>query len=81
MLLMDGYNDCIVGVIERCGQDRFVVYDPEKVMLQLMAENDWDHETAAEWLDFNMAGAWVGSRSPGFLAPYVEEEEHERSGK
>ena len=71
-LKMPGYDHCILGIVERCGQLPFILYDPEKVLKELMLANAWDHEAAAEWLDYNMAGAWFGESSPGFLAPFVE---------
>jgi len=29
MLIVDGYDDCIVGVAERCGQQPLLVYDED----------------------------------------------------
>lgn len=68
--IMPDYDDCILGVVERCGQSSFVLYDPVKVIQKLMDRDGMTHEEAAEFLDFNMAGAWMGDRTPGFLLPF-----------
>jgi hypothetical protein len=62
---MDGFDDCIVGIVERFN-DTFVLYDRRKVVAKLMADG-MDHEEAEEWYSFNQLGAWVGEHTPGFL--------------
>jgi len=66
MLRIDGYDDCAVGMVTRCGQDPFIVYDSEKIIDKLM-EDGMDHDMAIEYFDFNIAGAWVGEGTPGFI--------------
>jgi|14BtaG_2_1085337.scaffolds.fasta_scaffold77548_3 hypothetical protein len=63
----DLYDPCIVGVVERCGQAPHVLYDAEACIQALAGEDEWDHESAIEWFDFNTSGAWVGEHTPGFL--------------
>lgn len=65
-LLMDGYDDCIVGVVTRFGAEPFVVYDHKKVLAKLMLDG-MSEEEAVEFHEFNQAGAWVGKHTPGFL--------------
>jgi hypothetical protein len=65
IMLMDGYDECIVGVCERFGQAPFVMYDQEKVIQSLCKEMSRDE--AIEFMDFNQKGAWVGEHTPGFL--------------
>jgi len=36
-LVMDGYNDCVIGILERFGMESIVLYDKEKVLGKLMA--------------------------------------------
>jgi hypothetical protein len=64
--VMTGYDDCIIGVGIRFGQEPIVMYSYEKVIEKLIADG-LDYEEAEEWFDFNMIGAWVGERTPGFL--------------
>ena len=65
MLRMDGYNDCIIGVCYRFGQEPIIAYDYDKVIEKLM--EDMTEEEAVEWFEFNQIGAWVGDTTPCFI--------------
>jgi len=67
LLVMDGYDDCIVGVVERCGQEPIVCYDKSKVIKQL-GSNDMTTEEAEEFFYCNQVGAWMGDTTPCFLS-------------
>ena len=66
LLFMDGYDDCIAGVIERFGQEPIVCYDKLKVLAKLRADGMAEEE-ALEWFYVNQVGAWVGDATPCFL--------------
>jgi hypothetical protein len=66
ILLMDGYDDCVVGVVEQFGRPPIVCYDRELVIRKLM-EDGMTQEEAEEFFEFNQIGAWVGDRTPCFL--------------
>lgn len=66
VMVMDGYDDCILGVIERIGMDPIVCYDKQMVLMQLQCEGS-SYEEAVEWYEYNMVGAWVGDATPCFL--------------
>ena len=57
-LLMDGYDDCIVGILERFGMEPIILYDKKKVIGKLMAEG-CTHEEALEFYEYNQLGSWV----------------------
>tara|TARA_R100000808_G_C2118799_1_gene130628 strand:- start:401 stop:688 length:288 start_codon:yes stop_codon:yes gene_type:complete len=65
-MLMDGYDDCIAGVLERFGMDQIIVYDKEKIIKRHM-DDGMTHEEAIEYFEFNQLGAWVGDRTPAFI--------------
>jgi hypothetical protein len=65
-MIMDGYDDCIIGVIERFGQTNHVVYDYDLVIKKLMSEGMTEEE-ASEWYNFNMLGSYVGESTPAFI--------------
>lgn len=67
LLVMDGYTDCIVGVVERYGQKPIVCYDREKVICRLQSEG-MDRDDAEEFFQFNQIGAWMGDATPCFLS-------------
>lgn len=62
-LRMDGFDDCIIGVAERCSKQPLLVYDREKIVESLMKDGI-TYEEAQEHIDFNMAGAWMGEGTP-----------------
>ena len=66
MLVMDGYNHCIVGVVERFGQTPLVCYDRDKVIESHMSEG-MDYDEAEEFFEFNQIGAWLGESTPCFI--------------
>ena len=67
LLLMDDYDDAIVGLVDRFGQPTIVCYDKEKVIEKLMADGMTDEE-ALEWYEYNQIGAWMGETTPCFLS-------------
>ena len=66
-MIMDGYNDCVVGILERFGMENIVIYDKAKIIDKLIQDGCDDHEGANEFYEFNQLGAWVGDKTPGFL--------------
>ena len=74
LLTMDGYDDCIVGVVHR--QDLItVLYDRDKVLAKLECDGDgMSYQEAEEYHSFNQAGAWVGKHTPAFLERLEDDE-------
>ena len=62
----DGFDDCIIGVAERCSKQPLCVYDRDKIIDKLMSD-DMIYEEAVEYFEFNILGAWVGEGTPLFL--------------
>ena len=67
MLVMDGYDDCILGTVERFGQPNIFCYDKEKVLCRLESEG-MNRNEAEEFFYFNQIGAWMGDTTPCFLS-------------
>lgn len=66
LIFMDGYDDCIVGTVERYGQELCVCYDKSKVLKKLI-EDGMSEEEADEFFYFNQIGAYVGPATPCFI--------------
>ena len=66
LLIMDGFDDCIVGIGTRFGSEEFVIYDYAKVIAQL---ESWGmtYDEAVEYHEFNQLGAYVGDHTPAFM--------------
>ena len=56
------YDGSIIGVTT----DGRVVYDYDKMIEELMQEEEWSYEEAAEWIDYNTIGSlsYVGGHGP-----------------
>lgn len=67
LIKMDGYDDCIVGIVERFGQDSYFIYDKELVLAKLQEDSSMSYEEALEYYEYNQLGAYVGERTPAFL--------------
>lgn len=71
---MDGYDDCVLGLAFRCATDPVLVYDRDAVLAKLMGEgSEMTHDEAEEWIEFNMADAWVGEQTPFLLRRFQPE--------
>ena len=66
-LIMDGFNDCVAGVLERYGMESIVLYDKDKVIQKLIDGGCDSYEGAVEYYEFNQLGGWHGDKTPGFL--------------
>tara|TARA_R110000737_G_scaffold302765_1_gene309899 strand:+ start:213 stop:518 length:306 start_codon:yes stop_codon:yes gene_type:complete len=66
-LIMDGYDDCAIGILERFGTEPIVLYDKGLVIQKLMDEGIPTYEEALEYYEFNQLGGFHGDQTPGFL--------------
>tara|TARA_Y100000593_G_scaffold74411_1_gene136927 strand:+ start:554 stop:859 length:306 start_codon:yes stop_codon:yes gene_type:complete len=66
-VMVTGYNDCVVGICDRAGNEPFLLYDREKLLEQTCEQEGWTMDEAVEWHEFNTFGAWYGDMTPGFM--------------
>ena len=66
LMLMDGFDDCIIGICESFGGESVVAYDYDKVIAQLESYG-MTYEEAVEFHEFNQLGAYVGDHTPAFM--------------
>ena len=71
MLFADGFDDALVGYIERAGMPSIACYDKDKC-IEILA-NDMTYEEAVEYFYFNTAGAYVGENTPCFFTRIEDE--------
>ena len=72
MLFADGFDDALIGYIERAGMPSIACYDKYKC-IEILAR-DMTYEEAIEYFYFNTAGAYVGENTPCFLTRPEDEE-------
>jgi hypothetical protein len=63
-LFADGYDDCIIGMSFR-DAELVVLYSSDKVIEKLSEQ--MTEEEAFEFFEFNVAGAYVGPKTPVFF--------------
>lgn len=66
-LTADGFDDAILGYVERRGEHAVVLYDVGKCIEILMSRDKMTEQEAQEYFDFNVVGSWMGKRTPMFL--------------
>lgn len=68
----EGFDACIIGVVEGWGPEQSVVhrvvYDREKLLQALMQAAGVDEEDALDYFEFNILGSYVGPQTPVFLS-------------
>lgn len=80
LLLATGYDDCILGIAERCGQPNVVAYDSQKIAKSLMRQGMTEEE-AWEFFSFNISGAYVGELTPIFVHKLCQPKQKAESTK
>ena len=71
-MLMDGFDDCIIGMCDRFGSQPIVAYDYDKVIEKLIKDG-MSGEDAVEFHAYNQLGAYVGESTPCFIRALGEE--------
>lgn len=61
ILLADGFDDCLIGLTFR-GDELVALYSTECIIDKLC--EDMTQEEAIEYVEFNIAGAYVGVKTP-----------------
>lgn len=67
ILLADGFEDALIGTVEGACRAPVACYDYQKCVEILVKRDGMDEDTAAEYIDFNVTGAYVGPGTPLFL--------------
>ena len=65
--VIEGHESAMLGIGHRCGQPTIAVYDRDELIGSFMKMNQWSFETAQEWIEFNIEGAWIGESTPMIL--------------
>ena len=73
-LLLDGFDDVIIGLAERINLDKVVAYDVEKILEIMCVRDEMTYEEAYEYYEYNIKGAFMGEFTPVFVEVYNPEE-------
>jgi len=66
-IVMDGYDDCIVGISEEFGRETRIVYSKQRIIQKMTKGGLMDEEEAIEYFYYNMVGGYYGERGPIFI--------------
>jgi len=66
-VMLDGFEDCIVGVVEEFGNGRRLLYDKQKMINKLCSEDLMTEQEAEEFFDYNILGLHVNEQNAVFL--------------
>ena len=64
---VDGFDDCICGVVERFGMESVLLYDTDTMIEKMMSQDGMSYQEAIEYFDYNIKGAWMGEGTPCFF--------------
>lgn len=64
VLLMDGFEDALIGFSQRISEPLLAVYSLDKMVEVLMSRDGMTFDDANEYIDFNCIGAWLGEKTP-----------------
>ena len=66
-LLIDGFDEAIIGMAERINLGPVVAYDVNKILKIMIERDEMTYEEAVEYFEFNILGAWAGDNTPIFI--------------
>jgi len=69
VLLADGFEHAFLGTTQRMNEPLLAVYSYPLMIETLMLRDGMTYTEAAEYIDFNVAGAWVGEQTPIIIHP------------
>tara|TARA_R100000700_G_C3090095_1_gene91853 strand:- start:333 stop:626 length:294 start_codon:yes stop_codon:yes gene_type:complete len=64
MITWDRLNDAIIGTGGRCGMEEVFVYSYDKIIEILMTEDEMTEREAIDYIEYNIAGSYVGELTP-----------------
>tara|TARA_Y100001934_G_C12323059_1_gene761091 strand:- start:821 stop:1126 length:306 start_codon:yes stop_codon:yes gene_type:complete len=67
ILLVDGFEEAFVGVVESFGAAPKACYNYETILDILMVRDNMTYCEALEFFNFNIADAYVGEYTPAFI--------------
>jgi hypothetical protein len=70
-LLMDGFDEALIGFSQRINEPLLAVYSWEKMMDVCIERDGMDDEEAEEYISYNCIGAWVGEQTPIIVMPVL----------
>lgn len=64
IMLIDGHENAFMGLVNNSKNGYVAVYSSAIIIDNLMTQDMMDFETAEEFFDYNIKGAYVGAKTP-----------------
>ncbi len=68
-----GFEDAVVGYVERYGMAPVILLDREKCESIMVKRDGMTWEEAREYFEFNVLGAYLGEATPAFMTKVDDE--------
>ena len=68
-MLMDGFDEALIGFSQRINEPLLAVYSWEKMVDVCVNRDRMSTEEAEEYINYNCIGAWIGNQTPIIVMP------------
>ena len=76
-ILLDGLEDCIIGIVEEFGNGRRILYSKDMILDKLQTRDLMTQQEAEEFYDYNILGLHAGEQNAIFLDLELQPEKKE----
>ena len=66
VLIANGFDDAIIGIVERYGMNPVVLYNKDKCLKILQNRDGMSESEAIDFYYYNIVGAYMGEHTPCF---------------
>ena len=74
ILLADGFDEAVIGVTYR-DTELVALYSADKILQILVNEHDMPYDEAVEYFEYNIEGAYMGTKTPVYYSLDLSGEE------
>ena len=68
-ILMDGFDEALIGFCQRINEPLLAVYSYEEMVKTCIFRDGMTDEEAEEYINYNCVGAWIGVQTPIIVMP------------
>lgn len=68
-MLMDNFDEALIGFSQRINEPLLAVYSWQKMVDLCVNRDKMSFEEAEEYIDYNCIGAWIGDQTPIIVMP------------
>ena len=66
-ILLDGLEDCIIGIVEEFGNGRRILYSKDMILDKLQKRDGMTASESEEFYEYNILGLYAGEQNAVFL--------------